>query len=254
MNGEKPLTDRTWSRILSAQTKRGVTIPEPWRALFEPLVRDRGARPWVIGQLGQSLDGRIATPSGHSHYINGMAAIVHLHRLRALVDGVVIGIGTALADDPQLTVRHVAGASPARVVIDSKGRLPPSAKLLREDGCRRVIVTESDSQIAAPSGVEFLRIARGADGQLDPLAITHGLSALGFRRLLIEGGMTTLSAFLARGCLDRLHLAIAPIILGSGMVGMTLPPIERVEQGLRPKTAVYPLGEDLLIDCDLNGT
>ena len=252
MDSEQLLTAITWAKILAARNNPPQRIPEPWRALFSPLTEDRGERPWFIGQLGQSLDGRIATPSGHSHYINGKPAIVHLHRLRTLVDAVVVGIGTALADDPQLTVRHVAGPNPARVVIDTKGRLPEDAKLLRDDGCRRVIVTESNSEIAAPPGVEILRIARGPTAQLDPVAIAHGLSALGFRRVLIEGGMMTLSAFLASGCLDRLHIAIAPIILGSGPVGMTLPPIERVDQGLRPRTAVYRLGEDLLIDCDLS--
>lgn len=251
MDSKQLVTAQAWAQILAARSDASCQVPQPWRALFGCFTEDRGGRPWFIGQLGQSLDGRIATPSGHSHYINGKAAIVHLHRLRALVDAVVVGIGTALADDPQLNVRHVPGPNPARVVIDTKGRLPPDAKLLRDDGCRRVIVTESNTQIATPAGVELLRIARGPDGQLDPLAICHGLSALGFRHVLIEGGMTTLSAFLARGCLDRLHIAIAPIILGSGPVGMTLPPIERVDQGLRPSTALYRLGQDLLIDCDL---
>lgn len=251
MNVEQVLTDKVWSRIMAGRTAPP-NVPEPWRSLFAPLLQDRGEKPWLIGQLGQSLDGRIATPTGHSHYINGQPAIRHLHCVRALVDAVVVGIGTVLADDPQLTVRHVKGPDPARVVIDTKGRLPSSAKLLRDDGCRRVIVTDCANETAWPHGVEILRIPRGPDGQLDPVAITHGLSALGFRRILVEGGMMTLSAFLARGCLDRLHVAIAPVILGSGPVGMSLPPIDRVDQGIRPATSVYRLGQDLLIDCDLS--
>lgn len=254
MNVEHVLTDKVWSRIMASRSGPSLSVPEPWQSLFAPLLQDRGEKPWLIGQLGQSLDGRIATPTGHSHYINGQLAIRHLHCIRALVDAVVVGIGTVLADDPQLTVRHVKGTDPARVVIDPRGRLPRHAKLLRNDGSRRVIVTDCDNDIAAPLGVEILRIARGPDGQLDPLAITHGLSALGFRRVLVEGGMTTLSAFLARGCLDRLHVAIAPVILGSGPVGMSLPPIERVDQGIRPATSVYRLGQDVLIDCDLNAS
>src|SRR5207253_8868900 len=95
----------------------------------------------AVGQLGQSLDGRVATETGHSHYINGPAGLNHLHRLRALVDAVVVGIGTALADDPQLTVRRVAGPQPARVVIDPRGRLPSGAKLLAQDGTRRLVLT-----------------------------------------------------------------------------------------------------------------
>jgi diaminohydroxyphosphoribosylaminopyrimidine deaminase/5-amino-6-(5-phosphoribosylamino)uracil reductase len=251
MDTERVITDKAWSRIIAARGNRTLDIAEPWRSLFAPLVRQDGDRPWVIGQLGQSLDGRIATPTGHSHYINGKPAIIHLHRLRALVDAVVVGIGTVLADDPQLTVRHVTGSNPARVVIDTKGRLPTDAKLLHDDGCRRVIVTESDTELHAAPGAEILRIPRGPTGQLDPVAIIHGLHALGFQRILVEGGMTTVSAFLASRCLDRLHIAIAPIILGSGPVGMSLPAIERVDQCLRPATFVYRLGQDLLIDCDL---
>ncbi|HEV7823266.1 MAG TPA: RibD family protein, partial [Burkholderiales bacterium] len=90
----------------------------------------------VVGQIGQSLDGRIATASGHSRYINGPAGLCHLHRLRSLVDAVLVGVGTALADDPQLTVRHVAGPHPARVVLDPKGRLAGCAKVFTCDGVR----------------------------------------------------------------------------------------------------------------------
>src|SRR5689334_1305941 len=109
----------------------------------------------VVGQIGQSLDGRIATVTGHSHYINGEAGLVHLHRLRALVDAVVIGIGTALADDPQLTVRRVEGRNPARIVIDRNGRLPVSARLLDADGVRRIVIT-SQPRSDLPAGVETL--------------------------------------------------------------------------------------------------
>ena len=84
----------------------------------------------VVGQCGQSIDARIATPTGHSHYINGEAGLVHLHRLRALVDAVVVGVGTAIKDDPLLTVRRVEGPSPARVIVDPSGRLPPGARVL----------------------------------------------------------------------------------------------------------------------------
>ena len=87
----------------------------------------------AVGQIGQSLDGRIATPTGHSHYINGPAGLDHLHRLRALVDAVLVGVGTAIADDPQLTVRRVAGPNPARVVLDPKR--PPARQ--RPAACRR---------------------------------------------------------------------------------------------------------------------
>ena len=96
-------------------------------------------------------------PSGHSHYINGEAGLAHLHRLRALVDAVVVGVGTAIADDPQLTVRRVDGPSPARVIVDPNGRLPPTARVLAADGIRRLVVTAADARTRLPGGVEVVR-------------------------------------------------------------------------------------------------
>src|SRR5207237_10563778 len=123
-------------------------LPAPWEELFGPLRHGRVDDLMVVGQIGQSLDGRVATESGHSHYINGPAGLAHLHRLRALVDAVVIGVGTALADDPQLTVRRVAGPNPARVVIDPTGRISSNARLLAEDGVRKLVVTATDARLA----------------------------------------------------------------------------------------------------------
>src|SRR5262245_27675971 len=122
--------DAAWEDVPRTFRETGDPLPAPWQDIFGPLRRGIKDDLMVVGQFGQSIDARIATASGHSHYINGAAGLAHLHRLRALVDAVVIGVGTAVADDPQLTVRHVAGPSPARVVIDPKGRLPATARLL----------------------------------------------------------------------------------------------------------------------------
>jgi len=204
----------------------------------------------VVGQFGQSIDARIATSTGHSHYINGAAGLAHLHRLRALVDAVVVGIGTALADDPQLTVRHVTGPSPARVVIDPSGRLPAAARLFAEDGIRRLVITRAETLTRLPAGVEHLALP-SPRGQLAPEAILAALAERGFRRILIEGGADTVSRFLAAGCLDRLHVVIAPIILGAGRSSVTLAPIARVEEAMRAPMRVHALGEEVLLDCDL---
>ncbi len=204
----------------------------------------------VVGQLGQSLDGRVATATGHSHYINGPAGLNHLHRLRALVDAVVVGIGTALADDPQLTVRRVAGPQPARVVIDPGGRLPAGAKLLAADGVRRLVVT-AGTRPPLPAGIEIVELPK-SEGQIAPATILRALAEKGFRRLLIEGGANTVSRFLVAGCLDRLHVVVAPMILGSGRPGFTLPEIERVDQALRAPMRVHMLDDEVLFDCDLS--
>jgi riboflavin-specific deaminase-like protein len=205
----------------------------------------------VVGQCGQSIDARIATPAGHSHYINGEAGLAHLHRLRALVDAVVVGVGTAIQDDPLLTVRRVEGPSPARVVVDPNGRLPPAARVLAADGIRRLVITAPDASGQLPSGVERIPIAPH-DGQLAPAAIIAALAARGFRRILVEGGADTVSRFVAARCLDRLHVVVAPIILGSGRPSLTLTPIERVDQAVQAPMRAHVLGGDVLLDCDLS--
>jgi riboflavin-specific deaminase-like protein len=204
----------------------------------------------VIAQIGQSVDGRIATASGHSRYINGPAGLAHLHRLRSLVDAVLVGVGTALADDPQLTVRHVAGPHPARIVLDPKGRLAACAKVFTCDGVRRMVVTAEGTHCAVNSGVEVLALP-AANGRIEPHRILAALAERRLRRILIEGGAETVSCFLAAGCLDRLHVIVAPIILGSGRSGFILPPIERADQALRAPLRSFQLEDEILFDCDL---
>jgi riboflavin-specific deaminase-like protein len=204
----------------------------------------------VIGQFGQSIDARIATVSGHSHYINGTEGLAHLHRLRALVDAVVVGVGAALADDPQLTVRRVSGPSPARVVIDPNGRLPATARLFNNDGVRRLVLTTAAARASLPAGVERVVLPENR-GEIAPAAMLAALAERGFRRILVEGGAVTVSRFLAASCLDRLHVVIAPIIIGAGPPSVTLAPIARIDEALRAPMRVHVLGEEVLLDCDL---
>lgn len=226
-------------------------MPPPWEPLFGPIRTGKVDELIVIGQFGQSLDGRVATETGHSHYINGADGLAHLHRLRAVVDAVVVGIGTALADDPQLTVRRVAGPSPARVVIDPHGRLPATARLLAADGVRRLVVIAEGSRPELPNDVERLTLAADG-GAIAPAAILAALARCGLRRILIEGGANTVSRFLVAGCLDRLHVVVAPMILGTGKPSFTLPRIDRVDRALRPPMRTHLLGDEVLFDCDLS--
>jgi riboflavin-specific deaminase-like protein len=239
-----------WAGV-PALFRAGEKLPPPFEAMFGPLRRGGADDLVVVGQLGQSLDGRIATISGHSKYINGPAGLDHLHRIRALVDGIVVGIGTALADDPQLTVRRVEGPSPARIVIDPRGRLPRTARLLTP-GVRRLVVTRTETGVDLADDVEVIALPAGTDHHFEPAAILSALAARGFRRLLIEGGARTVSAFLSAGCLDRLHVVVAPIILGSGRPSLVLEEIERADQAMRPTATAYPIGEEVLFDCDLS--
>jgi diaminohydroxyphosphoribosylaminopyrimidine deaminase / 5-amino-6-(5-phosphoribosylamino)uracil reductase len=207
-------------------------------------------RPFVVAQLGQSLDGRIATPTGESRWINRDAALDHVHRLRATVDAVVVGIGTVVADDPLLNVRRVQGRNPARVVIDPSGRLPPNARMLRQDGARRLVVRTLDGP-EPPPGVEVVRLSSSGD-PMSPRAIVDALFARGLKTLLIEGGAWTVSGFIDAGAVDRLHVLVAPMILGSGKTGLALKPIARLVEARRPVTQVHLLADgDVLFDCDL---
>lgn len=241
----------SWAAVPQAFRALTVPLPAPWEELFGPLRHGRADNLMVVGQIGQSLDGRVATESGHSHYINGPAGLAHLHRLRALVDAVVIGVGTALADNPQLTVRRVTGPQPARVVIDAGGRLPAGSRLLVNDGVRRLVVTGAGARPPLPPGIEVVSLAK-TEGQIAPAAILSALAERGFRRLLIEGGANTVSRFLAAKCLDRLHIVVAPIILGSGRTSFSLPPIERVDEALLTPMRVHRLDDEVLFDCDLS--
>src|SRR6188768_17015 len=241
----------SWTPIPEAFRALTFPLPAPWEELFGPLRHGRIDDLVVVAQIGQSLDGRVATETGHSHYINGPAGLAHLHRLRALVDAVVIGVGTALADDPQLTVRRVSGPQPARVVIDAGGRLPAGAKMLANDGVRRLVVTGAGARPPLPSDIEIVGIPK-TDGQIAPAAILAALAERGMRRVLIEGGANTVSRFLAAKCLDRLHIMVAPIILGSGRPSFSLPPIARVDEALLTPMTMHRLEDEVLFDCDLS--
>ena len=239
-----------WEKVPPQFRAADGVLPSPWEERFGPLRQGTVDDLVVVGQLGQSIDGRIATMSGHSKYINGSAGLDHLHRLRAVVDAVLVGVGTAVADNPQLTVRRVAGPSPARIVLDPKGRLPPQARLLAADGVRRLVVTAEGAQ-PSPPGTEDIRLP-APGGEMAPAAILRALYERGFRRILIEGGAHTVSRFIAAGCLDRLHVVVAPIIIGAGPSGVTLKPIARADEALRcsPMRA-HLIGEEVLFDCDL---
>lgn len=246
MSEKSDFSPALWQAVLASRSTSAPLPPETpgWASalLGEPEI--------TLGQLGQSLDGRIATETGHSHYINGRPALAHLHRLRALCDGVLVGAGTVLADDPRLTVRLVSGPHPVRIILDPSGRVPDTAAVWADDGVRRICLQATDR--ARPAGVEVIRCERRADASLDPHAIRQALHQHGIGRLLIEGGAMTLSNFMQAGALNRVHMLIAPVLMGSGRPGLLLPAITHMDQALRPATTPYFLGEgEVLFDCAL---
>ncbi|MEX2520221.1 MAG: RibD family protein [Paracoccaceae bacterium] len=204
----------------------------------------------VVAQLGQSLDGRIATNTGASKYISGFEALKHLHRLRAEVDAVLIGVGTLIADDPALTVRHVAGRHPTRVVIDPHGRAPTDTQIF-SDGAAPVVCVVSPGA-AAVKGARRIELELDASGRFAPAAVVAALRAEGLARILVEGGADTLASFIDAGAVDLLHVLVAPIILGSGKAGFSLAPIDKLDEAIRPRTAVHLFSDgDVLFTCDM---
>ena len=216
----------------------------------EPLTPLAVKGPVVVAQLGQSLDGRIATATGASKYISGFEALKHLHRLRAEVDAVLIGVGTLIADDPALTVRHVEGEHPVRVVIDPNGRAPDDAQILTDGKADVVFLTKPGA--ASPKGARQVEVAPGPDGQFTPSQIVEALAGIGLTRVLVEGGADTLARFLDAKAVDLLQVLVAPIILGSGKAGFALDPIDKLDEAIRPQTTVHLFNDgDVLFTCDL---
>lgn len=228
------------------------TPPDPTaRDLFELYLPLQSRPAWVLGQLGQSVDGRIATVSGASHYVTGDADLDRLHRVRALADAVVVGASTVEHDDPRLTVRRVEGDDPVRVVLDPRARLDPAHRVFTDGAATTLVVRCGGSSAEGAGAAEPLVVEPTASGALDLTGLLGALRARGLRRILVEGGGVTVSGFLQAGLLDRLHVTVAPLLIGSGRPSLTLDPVQRLDQALRPPCRHHRLGEDVLFDFDL---
>jgi riboflavin-specific deaminase-like protein len=219
--------------------------------LYGPLLT---AKTFVLGRMAQSLDGYIATGSGQSHWISGPADIAHTHRLRALADAIVVGTGTVLADDPQLTTRLVEGPNPVRVVLDPSRKLTARHRVF--DGqAETLLICAADAPGGAPTGArigkaEVLRVPCGSAG-LDLRAVLGVLAERGLRRVFVEGGGVTVSRFLAAGLLDRMHVTVSPLLMGGGVKAFPLPPVGDLREARRFGWTMHPMGDDMLLDIPL---
>jgi riboflavin-specific deaminase-like protein len=221
--------------------------------LYLPIASATPAHPIVVGHLGQSLDGFIATHSGDSQFVTGPENILHLHRMRALCDAVVVGAGTVAADNPQLTTRQVSGPSPLRVVFDPARRLEGDFRLFNDEAaptiyaCAESLVEEGETHVGQ---AEIVPLPADGDGvQLAQLVTI--LRQRGCHRIFVEGGGVTVSAFLEAGLLDRLHVAIAPLLIGDGRPAIRLAARAILRDCRRPPYRVFRMGGDVLFDCDL---
>ncbi len=230
--------DGEWQALLAGEPSRAGRL----RALFAPVLAGDGC---VVGRLAQSLDGRIATRAGHSQWIGGAGDLEHTHRLRALCQAVLVGAGTVRADDPRLNTRLVPGPSPLRVVLDPRRCLSADYAVFR-DGEPTLLVT-CEAGPGTHGTAEVLRLP----APLDLAALLDALRARGCPRIFVEGGGQTVSRFLVAGLLDRLHVTVAPMILGSGRPAFDLPEVATVHEGLRFTWTPHPIPPDMLFDVRL---
>ncbi|MFI4984739.1 MAG: bifunctional diaminohydroxyphosphoribosylaminopyrimidine deaminase/5-amino-6-(5-phosphoribosylamino)uracil reductase RibD [Solirubrobacterales bacterium] len=225
----------------------------------------RVGRPWVLFKSAMTLDGKVATRTGDSKWISGEDSRELAHRWRASVDAVVVGIGTALADDPQLTARPDGLLAelphqPRRIVFDTLGRLPPSSQLV--SAAAEIPLTVVVSRAAAHADTDALEAAGVqvlvATGENEPARVRSALDqlgALGIASALLEGGPHLAGAFLDAGEIDELRLFLAPLLLGGSAARDPLEGkgVERISEALRALTFdCERIGEDLLISARLH--
>jgi diaminohydroxyphosphoribosylaminopyrimidine deaminase/5-amino-6-(5-phosphoribosylamino)uracil reductase len=231
-------------RAAGVEVEMGVRVDEAARGNRAWLVSTRRAaagdpRPYVIWKLAATLDGRVAAQDGTSQWITSAPARSDVHALRATCDAIMAGVGTVLADDPQLTVRDPATGAPAtrqplRVVVDSGGRTPADAHV--RDGSARTWVAT-----AAELGTD-------SAGRVDLVALCAELFARGHRRVLLEGGPHLAGAFLAAGLVDEVVAYVAPKLLGAGPAAVLGTGVTSIDEAIDLElTDVTRIGPDLRI-------
>ena len=240
-----------WSELLQGR------LPDRAAAGAEAMLLDRygplvAAGPTItIAQLAQSVDGFIASRTGDANYVSGAEDREHLHRLRALVDAVIVGAQTVTADDPQLTTRSVPGPSPVRVIIDPHGRIPRKARVLTDGRAKTLWCVAAG--LGPPRGLAAnvevvplpIQAGRFEAGRFEPGAVLVMLRARGLGRVLVEGGGRTVSDFLTAGVLDRLYLTTAPILIGDGIPGVRFAGADLLADALTASVRRFSLGRDL---------
>jgi GTP cyclohydrolase II len=218
-------------------------------------VHPRTDRPYVVLKYAQTLDGRIATRDGDSKWISGALERRVSHAMRAACDAVAVGAGTVLADDPQLTVRMVPGASPIRVILDSTLRVPMDAQVFGVNAATIVLTSQrSDPERRAAlraAGLKVEVVGQAPEG----IDLADGLArllALGVRCVLVEGGARIITSLLQGRLVDRVVVAVAPLFLGKGTEAVGDLGTSLVTDGLRlQNSTVHQAGPDLLIAGDL---
>lgn len=252
MNHDLPQRRNAWDVLVGGHLPAGPLSPEEENLVLRYGTLVEAGPRFVIGQLGQSLDGFIASRTGDACFVTGEPDREHLHRLRALVDAVIVGAGTVQADDCQLTVRAVNGSDPVRVVVDPHARIPVKSAVLTDPRSRTLWLVGPEAALPdrVSSHVEVHRFAREQD--FEPLAIVEFLAGLGLGRILVEGGGLTVSRFLRAGALDRLYLTTAPLLVGDGVPGIRFDGTDELSGALSAPVRRFVLGDDICTELDFS--
>lgn len=216
--------------------------------------------PLVTVKFAQTLDGRIATVTGNSQWISSAESQRLAHRLRTLNDAVMVGVGTILADNPQLTVRLVKGRNPTRIILDSGLRIPLNAKVLTNQESATTIMAATsgadDERLSAlrRMGIEVLVIREDEQGEVDLRHLLGILGQRGISSILVEGGAETITSLLRLNLVDRLVVIVAPKLMGKGIEAVGELNITDVSQTLKLSySRTYRVGEDLVIEARVEG-
>jgi GTP cyclohydrolase II len=220
-------------------------------------VEPRADRPYVVLKYAQTLDGRIATGTGDAKWISGESERRVSHALRAACDAVLVGVGTVISDDPQLTVRMVPGVSPLRVVVDSTLRIPAGARILDDEADTAVLTTSRSPEAARRALRErsvAVEVVPEGPGGVDLVAALPVLRRAGVRCLLAEGGAKVITSLLLGGLVDRLVVSLSGTIIGRGTEAVGDLGVARVADGIRlGNRRIHATAEDILVAWDVEG-
>jgi diaminohydroxyphosphoribosylaminopyrimidine deaminase / 5-amino-6-(5-phosphoribosylamino)uracil reductase len=214
--------------------------------------------PFITLKYAQTLDGRIATATGHSRWISSPAALRFAHRLRSAHDAILVGSGTVLFDDPELTVRLVKGRNPLRIVLDSRLRIPLHSRILKnQDQARTVIVTTEKAakgklKSLNDMGIELLCTNMTKSGEINLSELFPVLGQRGVSSVLIEGGSSVITSILRERLADKLLVIIAPKIVGKGIEGVGDLGIILMDQAMPLSPIKFKkLGADFLLEAKI---